>query len=195
MIFAYLSKFLKRTVYLFSLTVSLDTYLFVMKEIHGLHRNGIPAEKISLHLSPWASALFEFLPHFIRREVFSSSVYIYCFLYILCTKLQVSQPITTSEIHQYRHQVFIWVCKVPFLFIYLVVYVHVWGEEGGVLVSLCNEVIHFCSNILINTVLIIFPLLHSYYYSQSLITQHSSLRYISLPVIPYVFLGLFFIRA
>lgn len=103
--------------YLFSLTVSLDTYLFVMKEIHGLHRNGIPAEKISSHLSPWASALFEFLPHFIRKEVFSSSVYIYCFFYILCTKNQVSQPITTSEIHQYRHQVFIWVCKAPFLFI------------------------------------------------------------------------------
>lgn len=70
--------------------------------------------------------------------------------------------------------------KLHFCSFYLVVYVHVWGEEGGVLVSLCKEVVHFCSNILINTVLIIFPLLHSYYYSQSLITQHNSLRYLFL---------------
>lgn len=43
------------------------TYLF--QEIHGLHVQGISVEKISSHLSPWASALFDFLPPFIRKQV------------------------------------------------------------------------------------------------------------------------------
>jgi pyrophosphate--fructose-6-phosphate 1-phosphotransferase len=41
----------------------------LLKEIHGLLRQGVPAEKISHQLSPWASALFEFLPPFIRRQL------------------------------------------------------------------------------------------------------------------------------
>ncbi|GAU34047.1 hypothetical protein TSUD_16350 [Trifolium subterraneum] len=41
----------------------------LLKEIHGLLRQGVEAEKISHQLSPWASALFEFLPPFIRRQL------------------------------------------------------------------------------------------------------------------------------
>ncbi|CAA0834898.1 Pyrophosphate--fructose 6-phosphate 1-phosphotransferase subunit alpha 1 [Striga hermonthica] len=41
----------------------------LLKEIHGLLRQGVSAEKISAHLSPWASALFEFLPPFIRKQL------------------------------------------------------------------------------------------------------------------------------
>ncbi|ESW24208.1 hypothetical protein PHAVU_004G111200 [Phaseolus vulgaris] len=38
-------------------------------EIHGLLRQGVVVDKISSQLSPWASALFEFLPPFIRRQL------------------------------------------------------------------------------------------------------------------------------
>nr|CAB3447715.1 unnamed protein product [Digitaria exilis] len=38
-------------------------------EIHGLHGKGVSAENISSQLSPWASALFEFLPPFIRKQL------------------------------------------------------------------------------------------------------------------------------
>ncbi|CAL9028419.1 unnamed protein product [Prunus brigantina] len=41
----------------------------LLKEIHGLHRQGVSADKISSQLSPWASALFEFLPPFIKKQV------------------------------------------------------------------------------------------------------------------------------
>ncbi|CAL5207824.1 unnamed protein product [Lathyrus oleraceus] len=41
----------------------------LLKEIHGLLRQGVAADKISVQLSPWASALFEFLPPFIRRQL------------------------------------------------------------------------------------------------------------------------------
>ncbi|XP_004498195.1 pyrophosphate--fructose 6-phosphate 1-phosphotransferase subunit alpha [Cicer arietinum] len=41
----------------------------LLKEIHGLLRQGVDADKISSQLSPWASALFEFLPPFIRRQL------------------------------------------------------------------------------------------------------------------------------
>jgi len=49
-------------------------YLFVPQEIHGLLRQGVAVDKISSQLSPWASALFEFLPPFIRRQVNSSTM-------------------------------------------------------------------------------------------------------------------------
>ena len=39
------------------------------QEIHVLHRAGVLADKISSQLSPWASALFQFLPPFIRKQV------------------------------------------------------------------------------------------------------------------------------
>ncbi|CAI0374891.1 unnamed protein product [Linum tenue] len=41
----------------------------LLKEIHGLLRQGITADKISSQLSPWASALFEFLPIFIKNQL------------------------------------------------------------------------------------------------------------------------------
>ncbi|XP_055834266.1 pyrophosphate--fructose 6-phosphate 1-phosphotransferase subunit alpha [Solanum dulcamara] len=41
----------------------------LLQEIHGLLRQGVSADKISSQLSPWASALFEFLPHFIRKQL------------------------------------------------------------------------------------------------------------------------------
>ncbi|XP_009777872.1 pyrophosphate--fructose 6-phosphate 1-phosphotransferase subunit alpha [Nicotiana sylvestris] len=41
----------------------------LLQEIHGLLRQGVSADKISSQLSPWASALFEFLPYFIRKQL------------------------------------------------------------------------------------------------------------------------------
>ncbi|KAM0941547.1 putative diphosphate--fructose-6-phosphate 1-phosphotransferase [Dioscorea sansibarensis] len=41
----------------------------LLQEIHGLHSEGVSADIISSHLSPWASALFEFLPPFIRKQL------------------------------------------------------------------------------------------------------------------------------
>lgn len=41
----------------------------LLKEIHGLLRQGVSADNISSQLSPWAYALFEFLPPFIRKQL------------------------------------------------------------------------------------------------------------------------------
>uniref|UniRef100_A0A2P2ME11 Pyrophosphate--fructose 6-phosphate 1-phosphotransferase subunit alpha n=2 Tax=Rhizophora mucronata TaxID=61149 RepID=A0A2P2ME11_RHIMU len=41
----------------------------LLKEIHGLLKQGVNPDKISLQLSPWASALFEFLPPFIKKQL------------------------------------------------------------------------------------------------------------------------------
>ncbi|CAN4105131.1 unnamed protein product [Withania somnifera] len=41
----------------------------LLQEIHGLLRQGVSADKISSQLSPWASALFEFLPPFIKKQL------------------------------------------------------------------------------------------------------------------------------
>ncbi|CAI9762976.1 unnamed protein product [Fraxinus pennsylvanica] len=41
----------------------------LLQEIHGLLRQGVSVDKISSQLSPWASALFEFLPTFIRKQL------------------------------------------------------------------------------------------------------------------------------
>ncbi|MCO5567775.1 hypothetical protein L7F22_021470 [Adiantum nelumboides] len=40
----------------------------LLEEIHGLMRQGVHVEKIPSQLSPWASALFEFLPPFISSQ-------------------------------------------------------------------------------------------------------------------------------
>ncbi|KAJ8772544.1 hypothetical protein K2173_027721 [Erythroxylum novogranatense] len=41
----------------------------IPEEIHALLKQGVSQDKISLQLSPWASALFEFLPPFIKKEL------------------------------------------------------------------------------------------------------------------------------
>ncbi|KAI3517927.1 hypothetical protein L1887_06172 [Cichorium endivia] len=41
----------------------------LLQEIHILLREGVSVDKISMQLSPWASALFEFLPPFIRKQL------------------------------------------------------------------------------------------------------------------------------
>ncbi|KAI3517052.1 hypothetical protein L1887_16259 [Cichorium endivia] len=41
----------------------------LLKEIHRFLRQGVSIDKISSQLSPWASALFQFLPPFIREEL------------------------------------------------------------------------------------------------------------------------------
>ncbi|RWR72757.1 pyrophosphate--fructose 6-phosphate 1-phosphotransferase subunit alpha [Cinnamomum micranthum f. kanehirae] len=41
----------------------------LLQEIHGLHGQGVSIDNISALLSPWASALFEFLPPFIKRQL------------------------------------------------------------------------------------------------------------------------------
>ncbi|XP_061373382.1 pyrophosphate--fructose 6-phosphate 1-phosphotransferase subunit alpha [Gastrolobium bilobum] len=41
----------------------------LLKEIHGLLRQGVAVDNISSQLSPWASALFEFMPPFIRKQL------------------------------------------------------------------------------------------------------------------------------
>ncbi|KAJ8512717.1 hypothetical protein OPV22_003151 [Ensete ventricosum] len=51
------------------LVESIPELYALLQEIHGLHNQGILTDKISFHLSPWASALFEFLPPFIRKQL------------------------------------------------------------------------------------------------------------------------------
>ena len=59
---------------------SFELKIFVhLQEIHGLLREGYSVDNISSQLSPWASALFEFLPPFIRKQVY------FCILLILFT--------------------------------------------------------------------------------------------------------------
>ncbi|KAG2642607.1 pyrophosphate--fructose 6-phosphate 1-phosphotransferase subunit alpha-like [Panicum virgatum] len=41
----------------------------LIQEINNLHSNNIPEDEIPSQLSPWAAALFKFLPPFIRREL------------------------------------------------------------------------------------------------------------------------------
>ncbi|OVA01037.1 Phosphofructokinase domain [Macleaya cordata] len=41
----------------------------LLQEIHSLHRQGVSIDNISSQLSPWASALFEFLPLFIKKQL------------------------------------------------------------------------------------------------------------------------------
>uniref|UniRef100_A0A6V7QWF8 Pyrophosphate--fructose 6-phosphate 1-phosphotransferase subunit alpha n=1 Tax=Ananas comosus var. bracteatus TaxID=296719 RepID=A0A6V7QWF8_ANACO len=51
------------------LVESIPELYALLQEIHGLHGKGVSVDNISSHLSPWASALFEFLPPFIRKQL------------------------------------------------------------------------------------------------------------------------------
>ncbi|PNT75991.1 pyrophosphate--fructose 6-phosphate 1-phosphotransferase subunit alpha isoform X2 [Brachypodium distachyon] len=51
------------------LVESIPELYALLQEIHGLHDKGVSVESISSHLSPWASALFNFLPQFIRKQL------------------------------------------------------------------------------------------------------------------------------
>ncbi|URE34874.1 pyrophosphate--fructose 6-phosphate 1-phosphotransferase [Musa troglodytarum] len=51
------------------LVESIPELYALLQEIHGLHRHGVSVENIPLQLSPWASALFEFLPLFMRKQL------------------------------------------------------------------------------------------------------------------------------
>ncbi|VAI85520.1 unnamed protein product [Triticum turgidum subsp. durum] len=51
------------------LVESIPELYALLQEIHGLHDKGVSTENISSHLSPWASALFDFLPPFIRKQL------------------------------------------------------------------------------------------------------------------------------
>ncbi|KAJ0988118.1 hypothetical protein J5N97_006474 [Dioscorea zingiberensis] len=51
------------------LVESIPELYALLQEIHGLHNQGVSAENIPFRLSPWASALFEFLPAFLRTEL------------------------------------------------------------------------------------------------------------------------------
>uniref|UniRef100_A0ACD5VC79 Uncharacterized protein n=1 Tax=Avena sativa TaxID=4498 RepID=A0ACD5VC79_AVESA len=51
------------------LVESIPELYALLQEIHGLHDKGVSIENISSHLSPWASALFNFLPPFIRKQL------------------------------------------------------------------------------------------------------------------------------
>ncbi|KAF8379080.1 hypothetical protein HHK36_028508 [Tetracentron sinense] len=44
----------------------------LLQEIHALHKNGVSVDKISAQLSPWASAMFKFLPPFIKKQLLLS---------------------------------------------------------------------------------------------------------------------------
>ncbi|KAG9452142.1 hypothetical protein H6P81_005046 [Aristolochia fimbriata] len=41
----------------------------LLQEIHGLLKKGVTADNIARQLSPWASALYQFLPTFIRKQL------------------------------------------------------------------------------------------------------------------------------
>uniref|UniRef100_A0A453JVF9 Phosphofructokinase domain-containing protein n=1 Tax=Aegilops tauschii subsp. strangulata TaxID=200361 RepID=A0A453JVF9_AEGTS len=53
----------------------------LIQEISILHNNNVPVTEIPTQVSPWAAALFQFLPPFIRREVlhFQQSFFAYCY--------------------------------------------------------------------------------------------------------------------
>uniref|UniRef100_A0ACD5ZUB5 Uncharacterized protein n=1 Tax=Avena sativa TaxID=4498 RepID=A0ACD5ZUB5_AVESA len=51
------------------LVESIPELYALLQEIHALHDKGVSIENISSHLSPWASALFNFLPPFIRKQL------------------------------------------------------------------------------------------------------------------------------
>uniref|UniRef100_A0ACD5YRV1 Uncharacterized protein n=1 Tax=Avena sativa TaxID=4498 RepID=A0ACD5YRV1_AVESA len=51
------------------LVESIPELYALLQEINGLHGKGVSIENISSQLSPWASALFEFLPQFIRHQL------------------------------------------------------------------------------------------------------------------------------
>ncbi|XP_074558332.1 pyrophosphate--fructose 6-phosphate 1-phosphotransferase subunit alpha-like [Curcuma longa] len=51
------------------LVESIPELYALLQEIHVLHHRGVSVDDISSQLSPWASALFEFLPPFIRRQL------------------------------------------------------------------------------------------------------------------------------
>ncbi|XP_010275338.1 PREDICTED: pyrophosphate--fructose 6-phosphate 1-phosphotransferase subunit alpha-like [Nelumbo nucifera] len=44
----------------------------LLQEIHQLHKKGVSSDNIPAQLSPWATAFFEFLPPFIRKQVLLS---------------------------------------------------------------------------------------------------------------------------
>ncbi|KAF5179996.1 Pyrophosphate--fructose 6-phosphate 1-phosphotransferase subunit alpha [Thalictrum thalictroides] len=51
------------------LVESIPEVYALLQEIHELHRQGVSVDNISSQLSPWASALFEFLPPFIKKQL------------------------------------------------------------------------------------------------------------------------------
>lgn len=51
------------------LVESIPELYALLQEIHSLHLQGVSIDNISTQLSPWASALFEFLPLFIRKQL------------------------------------------------------------------------------------------------------------------------------
>ncbi|KAJ8459111.1 hypothetical protein OPV22_032037 [Ensete ventricosum] len=51
------------------LVESIPELFALLQEIHGLHRQGVSVENMPSQLSPWASALFEFLPPFMRKQL------------------------------------------------------------------------------------------------------------------------------
>nr|XP_043618150.1 pyrophosphate--fructose 6-phosphate 1-phosphotransferase subunit alpha [Erigeron canadensis] len=48
---------------------SIPEVFALLQEIHSLLRQGVSSDSISTKLSPWASALFEFMPPFIRKQL------------------------------------------------------------------------------------------------------------------------------
>ncbi|XP_043717648.1 pyrophosphate--fructose 6-phosphate 1-phosphotransferase subunit alpha-like [Telopea speciosissima] len=44
----------------------------LLQEIHALHKKAVSVEEISSQLSPWASALFQFLPLYIKKQLLLS---------------------------------------------------------------------------------------------------------------------------
>ncbi|PIA56961.1 hypothetical protein AQUCO_00700964v1 [Aquilegia coerulea] len=51
------------------LVESIPEVYALLQEIHELHRQGVSIDNMSSNLSPWASALFEFLPPFIKKQL------------------------------------------------------------------------------------------------------------------------------
>ncbi|KAJ6799874.1 pyrophosphate--fructose 6-phosphate 1-phosphotransferase subunit alpha-like isoform X3 [Iris pallida] len=51
------------------LVESIPELYALLQEIHGLHRQGVSTDNIASQLSPWAYALFEYLPPFIRKQL------------------------------------------------------------------------------------------------------------------------------
>jgi pyrophosphate--fructose-6-phosphate 1-phosphotransferase len=48
---------------------NIPEFYALLQEINSLLKQDVNVENISSHLSPWAAALFEFLPNFIKKQL------------------------------------------------------------------------------------------------------------------------------
>ncbi|RLM86538.1 pyrophosphate--fructose 6-phosphate 1-phosphotransferase subunit alpha-like [Panicum miliaceum] len=74
----------------------------LIQEINNLHSNNVPEDEIPSQLSPWAAALFKFMPPFIRREIDTEQ--------LLAHLVEAEMNKRTKEGNYYKGRIFSSVC-------------------------------------------------------------------------------------